>query len=249
MIRILRPFDPHRIQLLVFDLDGTLIDSRLDLIHSVNATLLHMGRPELADDVIASYVGDGAPALVRRALGARENGITDNQLTENDADANNDALLREALEYFLAYYRVHKLDHTTVYQGIPETLGQLAAPSNRTQPGVKRQMAVLTNKPVRASRDILQALGLGDFFVRVYGGNSFTTKKPDPLGVRTILDETGVPPEDALMIGDSSVDVFTGRNAGLWTCGVMYGFAPHSLEEVRPDVVIETPRELGELLR
>ncbi len=231
MIRFLRPFDPRRVRLLVFDLDGTLIDSRLDLIHSVNAMLRHLGRPALDGDIIASYVGDGAPALVRRALG--------------DADADNEALFQGALEYFLGYYRVHKLDHTTVYEGIPEVLARLANSSN----GVPRPMAVLSNKPVNPSRDILRALGLGDFFVRVYGGNSFTTKKPDPLGVRTILQEAGVAADEALMIGDSAIDVLTGRNAGLWTCGVMYGFAPRTLEEVPPDVLIETPRELGELLR
>ena len=109
MIRFLRPFDPRHIRLLVFDLDGTLIDSRLDLIHSVNAMLRHIGRPELEGDVIASYVGDGAPALVRRALG----------------DTTTSAVAR-ALEYFLGYYRMHKLDHTTVYEGIPETLARLA---------------------------------------------------------------------------------------------------------------------------
>jgi len=234
MIRYLRPFDPHRIRLLVFDLDGTLIDSRLDLIHSVNATMRHIGRSELEDDVIASYVGDGAPALVRRALGNTALGNTEDE-----------ALFRAALEYFLGYYRLHKLDHTTVYDGIPETLARLAEASN----GEQRLMAVLSNKPVNPSRDIVRALGLGDFFVRVYGGNSFTAKKPDPLGVQTILQETGVAAADALMIGDSSIDVLTGRNAGLWTCGVMYGFAPHSLDEVPPDVLVETPRELGALLR
>ncbi len=228
MIRCLRPFDPHRLRLLVFDLDGTLIDSRLDLIHSVNATMRHIGRPELAGDVIASYVGDGAPALISRALG----------------DTDDEALLGRALEYFLGYYRLHKLDHTTVYDGIPEVLSGLSHPSN----GVRRSMAVLTNKPVRASRDIVHALGLGGFFVSVYGGNSFSTKKPDPLGVQTILQETGVAADEALIIGDSSIDVLTGRNAGLWTCGVTYGFAPHTLEQVPADVLIETPRELGELL-
>ena len=234
MIRYLRPFDPQRIRLLVFDLDGTLIDSRLDLIHSVNATMRHIGRSELEDDVIASYVGDGAPALVRRALGNTAPGNTEDE-----------ALFRVALEYFLGYYRLHKLDHTTVYDGIPETLARLAEASN----GEQRLMAVLSNKPVNPSRDIVRALGLGDFFVRVYGGNSFTAKKPDPLGVQTILQETGVAAADALIIGDSSIDVLTGRNAGLWTCGVMYGFAPHSLDEVPPDVLVETPRELGALLR
>jgi phosphoglycolate phosphatase len=169
--------------------------------------------------------------LVRRVLG--------------DADMANEALLREALEYFLGYYRLHKLDHTTLYEGIPETLATLAKSSN----GVQRQMAVLSNKPVNPSRDIVRALGLADFFVRVYGGNSFTTKKPDPLGVQTILQETGIAAEEALIIGDSSIDVLTGRNASLWTCGVTYGFSPHSLEEVPPDVLVESPRELGELLQ
>jgi len=254
MIRFLRPFDPHRVRLLVFDLDGTLIDSRLDLIHSVNAMLRHIGRPELAGDVIASYVGDGAPTLVRRALG----------------DTDDEVLLREAMEFFLAYYRQHKLDHTKVYEGIPEVLARLASSSNGVEStavpsdgvpsdglppdgvppnGVQRQMAVLSNKPVNPSRDIVRALGLGNFFVCVYGGNSFTTKKPDPLGVRTIMQETGVAADETLIIGDSSVDVLTGRNAGLWTCGVTYGFAPHSLEQAPPDVLVETPRELGELLR
>jgi len=244
MIRVLRPFDPHRVRLLVFDLDGTLIDSRLDLVHSVNAMLRHIGRPELDGDVIASYVGDGAPALVRRALGDAD---TDR---DRDGERDNEAVFRAALEYFLSYYRQHKLDHTTVYAGIPELLAGLADSQNRVESrGVQRRMAVLSNKPVNPSRDILRALGLGDFFVRVYGGNSFTTKKPDPLGVRTILEETGVAADEALIIGDSSVDVLTGQNAGLWTCGVTYGFAPHTLEEVPPDVLIESPRELGELLR
>ena len=238
MIRFLRPFDPRRLRLLVFDLDGTLIDSRLDLIHSVNAMLRHIERPELDGDVIASYVGDGAPTLVRRALG----------------DTGDEALLRKAMEYFLGYYRQHKLDHTTVYEGIPEVLERLANLSNGVEDGVppdgvQRQMAVLSNKPVVPSRDIVRALGLGDFFVCVYGGNSFTTKKPDPLGVRTIMQETGVAADEALIIGDSAVDVLTGRNAGLWTCGVTYGFAPHSLEQAPPDVLVESPRELGELLR
>lgn len=231
MIRFLRRFDPHSIRLLIFDLDGTLIDSRLDLIHSVNAMLRHFGRPELEGDVIASYVGDGAPALVRRALVA-------------DGDEGDEAFFRSALDYFLGYYRLHKLDHTTVYDGIPEALTTLARPFNGTQ----RLMAVLSNKPVNPSRDIVAAMGMAQYFVRIYGGNSFATKKPDPLGAETILRETGKTPAETLMIGDSSIDVLTGRNAGLWTCGVTYGFAPHSLEEVTPDVVVERASELAELL-
>ena len=242
MIRFLRPFDPDQLRLLIFDLDGTLIDSRLDLIHSVNAALRHIGRDELDGDVIASYVGDGAPALMRRAVG----------------EAEDENMLRAALEYFLGYYRLHKLDHTTVYEGIPEMLAILADPATPPRADVssttderkkvQRQMAVLSNKPVNPSRDIVRAFGLNDFFVRIYGGNSFETKKPHPLGVRTILEETGVSPEHALMIGDSSVDVLTGKNAGMWTCGVTYGFAPHTLVEVPPDVLLDSPYELRDLL-
>jgi phosphoglycolate phosphatase len=227
MISFHHQFDPHTIRLLVFDLDGTLIDSRLDLIHSVNAMLRQFDRPELPGEMIATYVGDGAPMLVRRALG----------------DPNDEQVFKSALEYFLSYYRIHKLDHTVVYSGIPEALTRIATPQN----GVKRRMAVLSNKPVNPSRAILEALGLADFFVSIYGGNSFSTKKPDPLGVQTILQETGVAAGESLMIGDSAIDVLTGRNGGLWTCGVTYGFAPHTLEDVPPDVLIERPRQLSEL--
>jgi phosphoglycolate phosphatase len=239
MIRFLRPFDPHKIRLLIFDLDGTLIDSRLDLIHSVNAMLRHFGRPELDGEVIASYVGDGAPALVRRALEGRSANADPNAIGRDDE------FFRGALEYFLGYYRLHKLDHTTVYEGVLAALAALAQAPDGTQ----RLMAVLSNKPVNPSRDIVAAMGLGAYFIRVYGGNSFPTKKPDPLGVRTLLEETGVAPTEALMIGDSSIDVQTGRNAGLWTCGVTYGFAPHSLEAVPPDVLVEKPADLAEMFQ
>jgi len=226
MIKFHRQFDSHSIQLLIFDLDGTLIDSRLDLVHSVNAMLRHYKRPELPEDVIASYIGDGAPMLVRRALG----------------DPKNEGAVKEALEYFLAYYRVHKLDFTHLYDGIKEMLARV-----RYSHGVTRKMAVLSNKPVIPSRAIVEALGLAEFFIHVYGGNSFPTKKPDPHGVRSLLRETKTRPEETLMIGDSSIDVITGRNAGLWTCGVSYGFAPHTLCEAPPDVVVDSPKELAEL--
>jgi phosphoglycolate phosphatase len=227
MVRFNRPFDPRPIKLVIFDLDGTLIDSRLDLIQSVNAMLRHFGRPELPGETVASYVGDGAPTLVRRAL----------------EDPKDDHFFKQALEFFLSYYREHKLDHTTVYAGIPEALQQIQ--SN----GTERTLAVLSNKPVNPSRAIIDALGLEKFFVRVYGGNSFETKKPHALGAKTILKETGTQAAAALMVGDSAVDVLTGRNAGIATCGVTYGFAPQTLREVPPDIIVDTPEELVEVFK
>jgi phosphoglycolate phosphatase len=225
MIRIRRAFDPHSIKLVIFDLDGTLIDSRLDLVHSVNAALRHIQRPELPDDVIASYVGDGAPVLIQRALGP---------------EAVDEALIRKGLEFFLSYYREHKLDHTTVYPGIREALAAIQNSGN----GVPRKMAVLSNKPVNPSRAIVEALGMGRYFTQVYGGNSFATKKPDPEGALRLVSESGVRPEQAAIVGDSHVDIRTGRNAGLWTVAVKYGFAPHTLEVESPDIEVDTPQEL-----
>lgn len=226
MVKFIRPFDGSAIKLLIFDLDGTLIDSRLDLIHSVNAMLQHFHRPELPGEVIAAYVGDGAPMLVRRALG----------------DPDEESYVEEALEYFLAYYRVHKLDNTYPYPGVKEALEKI-----RDQNGAERRMAVLSNKPVNPSRAIVDALGLGEFFVRVYGGNSFHTKKPDPLGVHTLLEETGTRSDETVIIGDSSIDVITGRNAELWTCGVTYGFSPRTLDDAPPDVLLDSPAELAQV--
>lgn len=228
MIRTNRAFDPATIKALIFDLDGTLIDSRLDLIHSVNAMLRHIGRPELPGNVIATYVGDGAPMLVRRALG----------------DPDDEGSVQRALEYFLAYYREHKLDHTHVYPGIHEALVRIRQGTN----GRPRTMAVLSNKPVNPSRAIVEALGMKDFFAQVYGGNSFPTKKPDPLGAQKLLEELGCNPREAVMVGDSSNDVLTGRNAGLWTVGVTYGFAPHTLDLTPPDVRVDSATELAEIL-
>ena len=230
MIRTHRAFNPQTIKLVIFDLDGTLIDSRLDLVHSVNAALRHIGQPELPESVIASYVGDGAPVLIQRALGG---------------DKIDESLVRKGLEFFLAYYREHKLDHTTVYDRINEALSSIQGSGN----GSSRKLAVLSNKPVIPSRAIVEALGLGRFFFQIYGGNSFGTKKPDPEGARKLLEECKVRAEQTVIVGDSHTDIETGHNAGLWTVGVTYGFAPHTLADSSPDVEVDHPQELLELFR
>ncbi len=227
MIRTFRPIPLEKIKLVLFDLDGTLIDSELDLANSVNAMLRHFGRKELPLEVIDTYIGDGAPMLIRRALG----------------DPAHAQAIQEALNYFLLYYREHKLDNTRAYEGIKEALQQVG-----TCDGIHRKMAVLTNKPVRASRDILAGLGLSKFFFQTYGGNSFETKKPDPLGAQTLMHEAGAEADETVMVGDSEVDVLTARNANLWSIGVTYGFAPHTLERTHPDILVDTPAELAEAL-
>ena len=229
MIRKNRAIPAPDLKLLIFDLDGTLVDSRLDLANSVNAMLRHYKKPELPNEVIGSYIGNGAPMLVRRSLG----------------DPDDETFVQEALLYFLSYYREHKLDTTYVYDGIFHALDAIVASRNGNSP-VK--MAVLSNKPVVPSRGIVESLGLGKYFFQVYGGNSFHTKKPDPAGVAALLEEAGVRAEQTAIIGDSDVDMITARNAGIYSIGVTYGLAPHTLEDAPPDVLVDHPRELADVL-
>lgn len=231
MIRKNRSIPAHDVKLLIFDLDGTLVDSRVDLANSVNAMLRHYHKPELENDVIASYIGNGAPMLVRRSLG----------------DPDDENFVQEALLYFMAYYREHKLDTTYVYNGIKEVLEHLhAIPNGGRAPRMK--MAVLSNKPVGPSKAIVEALGLGRYFFQVYGGNSFHTKKPDPAGVEALLSESGARAEETVIIGDSDVDIITARNSGIYSIGVTYGLSPHTLEDAPPDVLIDKPHELSVVL-
>jgi phosphoglycolate phosphatase len=222
MIERLRPLpSAASLRLIAFDLDGTLIDSRADLVASVNATLAHLGRHSLPDAVIASYIGDGVHMLVRRALG----------------DPEHEEIVTDAVSFFLTYYRVHKLDHTYVYEGVLDALAAIA----RALPDTS--IAVLTNKPVRPSEEICAALRLAPHCFRIYGGNSFETKKPDPLGLETLMREAGATPEQTLMIGDSDVDVLTARNAGASVIGCRFGLAPHSLADAPPDCLVDSPSE------
>jgi phosphoglycolate phosphatase len=178
--------------------------------------------PPLDHERVYSYVGNGAPVLIRRAMGERAS----------------EEQVQEALEFFLEYYREHYLDHTVLYPGVLDSL-------NRLRDAGKR-MAVLTNKPVRISKAIIEGLHVGPHFFQVYGGNSFDFKKPHPIGVETLLRESGVAPTQTLMIGDSSVDIQTARNAGIPSAGVTYGFQPETLVDPAPDRLFDSMPELAD---
>jgi phosphoglycolate phosphatase len=207
-----------KIRLIVFDLDGTLIDSRKDLANSINAMLTEFNRQPLPEEIIAEYIGDGAGMLVRRALG----------------DPNDEKFVESALTSFLNHYREHKLDYTYVYDGVFESLDALKT---------GRQMAVLTNKPVIPAKAICDALGLSPYFFRIYGGNSFSTKKPDPEGLTTLIRETGVLPEETVMVGDSDVDILTARRAKTWAIGCLYGLSSHTVESIPSDYLADFPKD------
>jgi phosphoglycolate phosphatase len=230
MIRVYRPIPVESIKLLVFDLDGTLIDSAQDLCNSVNATLTQFNRPPLPDEIIASYIGDGALLLVRRAFAAGD-GIEPDEET-----------LAKGYAFFLDYYREHKLDYTYAYEGVLDALAALRTVHDQPD-APPRAMAVLTNKPVRPARAICEALGLAHYFLNIYGGNSFNTKKPDPEGLFALMQEAGARPEQTVMIGDSQVDVQTARNAGAWCVGCTFGLAPGSLEAIPPDILVDSPAD------
>ena len=164
--------------------------------------------------------------LVRRALG----------------DPEHEEIVTDAVAFFLSYYRIHKLDHTYVYEGALEAMAAIA----RALP--QASLAILTNKPIRPSEEICAALRLTPHCFRIYGGNSFETKKPDPLGLETLMREAVATPEQTLMIGDSDVDVLTARNAGASVIGCRFGLAPHSLADAPPDCLVDTPSEWLEAL-
>lgn len=190
----------------------------------MNATRGHFGLPPLDPGLIYSYVGNGAAVLVKKAMG----------------EGTSPVRLDDALAFFLRFYREHALEHTRFYPGVREAVEELAQRGHI--------LTVLTNKPVRISRDILTALGVARLFHRVYGGDSFPAKKPDPIGVTTLLSEAQADAGDSVLVGDSGVDVQTARNAGVGSCGVAWGFQPEAFREYPPDVIVENPDELVWLL-
>lgn len=208
----------RRVRAFVFDLDGTLIDSKMDLVHSVNAMLRTTGRPEQDTERVASFIGHGAPQLMASVLGPDSS----------------EEQRREALAIFLTEYEKQMLKLTRAYPGVEEGLRALKG----------SPMAVLTNKPLKMALSILEGLKLSKFFVAVYGGDSFEKKKPDPQGAFATVKRMDVAPEEAAMVGDSDVDVQTARNAGMLSVGVRYGFGVHDPRLFPADVYVDRLSEL-----
>jgi phosphoglycolate phosphatase len=211
------------VKAIIFDLDGTLIDSKLDLVNSVNIMLQQIGRMPLPVDTVAGYIGHGAPQLIASVLGPLAS----------------EPECREALLLFLAHYEKHALDETRPYPGVAEALQSLEG----------RALAVLTNKPLALTLQILQGLDLAKCFEKIYGGDSFEKKKPDPAGAQKIMQELRSAPQHSMMVGDSDVDVQTARNAGMLAAAVTFGFGQHNRVANPADIYLHNLSELPSLLR
>jgi phosphoglycolate phosphatase len=214
------------LHLVVFDLDGTLIDSRHDLADAANALIVEHGGRLLPVDAITAMVGEGAPLLVRRALKA----------------AGVDVDLRTALPRFLELYDQRLLVHTRLYDGTREALEALAPDAT---------LAILTNKPQHHTERILDGLGVAPLFRWVVGGDTAHGRKPEPGGLQYLMSVADARESDTVMVGDSAIDLRTARAAATRVCLVSYGFGFHvAAPELRGDEIIAAKAsDLPALLR
>ncbi len=208
---------------LIFDLDGTLVDTRADLAAATNHVLKTFALPLLSVAQVSDYVGHGVRVLVERALGPTHIHV-----------------VSRGLELFMEHYQAHLLDHTRAYAGIESLLATAQARG--------MVLSVLTNKPEAPSRAILSGLGLAAFFTAVVGEDTLAAKKPDPQGVAYLQRLTGIELAETLLIGDSLVDGETGRAAGVATCGVTWGFGAKELAALPLQFLVDTPEELRSLV-
>jgi phosphoglycolate phosphatase len=211
--------------LVVFDLDGTLIDSRRDLADAANALILERGGRPLPVEAITSMIGEGAPLLMRRALAA----------------AGLEPDIRSALPRFLEIYGERLLVHTGLYDGTREALETLAS---------RAALAVLTNKPQHPTERILEGLGIAEYFRWVVGGDTAHGRKPDPAGLQHLMSAANAGPDDTVMVGDSAIDLRTARAAGTRICLVSYGFGFHTAtaELAGDELIADSPADLMTLL-
>lgn len=212
-------------RLFIFDLDGTLIDSRADIVNSLNRALMRLEMAPLQEERIAGFVGDGTPKLVERAL--RETTGLEPEST----------LTRTAIQVFREEYGNHLLDQTRLCHQAMEALNLLTW----------AKFAVVTNKPEDFSRRILKGLGIEDCFSIILGGDSVQNRKPDPEALRIAMDFCQILPSETAMVGDSIVDILAGKSAGVTTCGILGGFRPSDeLKASGCDLIIASLTQLAD---
>lgn len=212
-------------RLIVYDLDGTLVDTLQDITASANYMLHTLGRPPVTVEDVRVYVGRGVRELVRQCVG-------------NPGDAD----IHSAILVYREHYGRHMLDTSRLYPGAHELLDHFDR--------LGRTQAVITNKPNPYSTQILTALGVSDRFLQIIGGDDGYPKKPDPASLVAVMAEARVAPAETIFIGDSPVDIETGRRAGVFTVAVTHGLAtPEELAAARPDATAAGFAELAELAR
>jgi phosphoglycolate phosphatase len=220
----MKRFEPHACGLFLFDLDGTLIDSKDDIAAAVNIVLEELGFPHLAVSRVVEFVGHGVRKLLERTL------------REIHGREPEDDLLQRGVDLFREAYPTKMLERTRLYSGVEEALDLLSW----------AEMAVVSNKPERYSRPILEALGVSGRFRAILGEESTHAYKPEPEPLRFAMELCGAAPRETVMVGDSSADILAGKAAGVTTCAVTGGFhTREELETCEPDIIIDRLPELN----
>ncbi len=210
-------------RLILYDLDGTLVDTRQDIVQSVNEMRRRMGKDPMPFERVVGFVGKGLDQMVADCL-----------------ETEDPAQIQRGLAIYRPFYAEHLLDHSRLYPGAKELLDYFKG----------RKQAVLTNKPGSFSRQILEGLGMAAYFAEIAGGEDGYPRKPDPAVLVSLLDRHRTAPADALFIGDSEIDVETGRRAGVLTVAVRHGFGdPESLRACGPEICVKDFSELIDLAR
>ncbi len=213
---------PHLAKLLIFDLDGTLVDSRLDVANAIRHALVQLGQAPLPHEEIYRFVGNGIQRSIERILGTQASD-----------------LVEQAVQLYRQHYGQHLLDHTVLYPHVEETLDAFR----------HKKKAIISNKRQEPTVAILEGLGISHHFNMILGGDQVEEKKPAPEAVLRAVNQLAVAPRDAIMIGDSPDDIQAGQAAGLITCGVTYGFHPRErLLAEKPDYLIDSLKQLRDLI-
>ena len=205
-------------QLIIYDLDGTLVDTLEDITQAANHMLRQLQAPRLSSHEIRRFIGSGVQELVRRCL-----------------KTDDPQRIEQGIMMYRTYYALHMLDSSALYPGAQEVLDYFRP----------RHQAVITNKPNPYSRQILTALGVANYFLEIVAGDSMYPRKPDPTATLAIMKCQGIRPEDTLLVGDSPIDIETGRNAGVMTVGIIHGFSEREeLASATPDTIVANFEEL-----